>query len=289
MKRLRFLAIAILVFSCSLLFAVDYHQDQSVSRLITAYKATSTGSIPHLAVSIRLLDVSQNEFQNNGNKLSIPDTSRGMYYGAFSWVLAGNAFQNVQVSFSFGPMTLNNEEPSDNTEIIPYSVKLVYGASRIGNSSIQINTTSTADAYVENSFSGTTYRFKYADSISPSSNISNDLSSATEKTNLGSPIVITYNMYTNTKVYNTEGQDTYREKNKTKYYKDLYTTNVSVQTQDSQGNTVNVPAVCDYWNRTGTAYVKLNITSDGKIASDTSVKLKEGWYYATVVVEVSLT
>ena len=128
----------------------------------------------------------------------------------------------------------------------------------------------------------------YADKVS--GDIGADLNSATQKSvSTGSATFnVAYDMSEYTVVKNTSGQESYRQGNKTKYYKDDYITAVSVSTQDWQGHNT-IPPVCDHWNRIGMAYIMPNITSDGKIpGSNPEIKLKTGNYYATVTVEVSI-
>ena len=288
---------ALFFFLCgSFLFASDsvddnpgqYHVDHSLDRVISAYKISTTGNIPHLALSVRLLDSSDSEFLAQDYEVNIPDTARGTYFGAFSWVLAGNAFETVNVSFTFYQMCLNGQSTVSRDEYIPYDVKLVYGTSRVGNSSIHMNGASTSENYVENNYAGTTYRFYYADEVT--GDIAADTSSATAKsvTTSSASFAVAYDMSEYTKVTNASGAESYRQGNRTKYYKDDYITAVSVSTQDWQGHS-KIPAVCDHWNRTGMAYIMPKITSDGKIPnSNPEIKLKNGWYYATVVVEVSI-
>ena len=295
-KAFRLLPILMLlsIFCSSFLFAdsVDdpgpYHVDHSLDRIISAYKIATTGNIPHLAVSVRLLDASETEFQAQGYEINIPENARGTYFGAFSWVVAGNAFQTVNVSFSLGQMSLNGQPTSATNEYIPYNAKLVYGTSRVGNSPIHMNGASTSQNYVENNYAGTTYHMYYADKVT--GDIGSTLNSATPKSVSTAPVsfAVAYDMSNYTKVTNTSGQESYTtgtgRQQVTHYYKDDYISAVSVGTQDWQGHTT-IPPVCDHWNRIGMAYIMPNITSDGKV-QDT--KLKTGTYYATVTVEVSI-
>ena len=266
----------------------QYHVDHSMDKVISAYKIAITNNIPHLAVSVRLLDSSEIEFQDQGHEINIPENARGTYFGAFSWVLAGNAFQTVNVSFTLGQMSLNGQPTSSKDEYIPYSAKLVYGTSRVGNASIHMNGRTSSLNYIVNNFTNVTYHFYYADAVT--GDIGSDLNSAAAK-NISTASVsfdVAYNMSTYTKVTNTNGDETYGNARPAKKYIDDYITAVSVRTQDWQGHTT-IPAVCDHWNRIGMAYIMPNITSDGKIPdSNPEIKLKTGNYYATVTVEVSI-
>lgn len=234
------------------------YQDPSV-KVITAYKnQVTTGTPPALTANIRLMDSSQKEFDAN-DVLSIPVNSRNTEYGAFSWVLSGNAYNNVILKLKFKQMCLGGRETNISAQYIPYEVKLVYGTSRVGNSVLKVNTQSTSSNPVINTFTTPNYRFFYADSVS-GAYASIDSASVAASVNQGEEEVsVLYNMKTNTKVQDANGNNK----------KDQYTLNV-----------------CDYWNRTGYVFIKLLIAQDGTWASDSSIPLVDGVYYATVVAEV---
>ena len=276
--------IIILILLPAVLFADgDYVLSSSMSKKITAYKTGVSGTVPALAVSLRLLDESQTEFNGADSGVDVPASYRGNTYAAFSWILAGNVFGPLKLKFSFGQLCISGTPTTVQKDYIPYDVMLVYGVSRVGNSSLQINTTSTASSYVTNNYSGTTYRFFYADSISGASSAISSSPSASVSASTGSATV-TYNMSTKTRVANSSGS--YGNDDQ---YKTEYINAVSVSGYDT------VYSVCDHWNRTGTAYVYLrieNVTDDqaGRVRwkDNTSVILDAGDYSATITVEVFL-
>lgn len=245
----------------------------SATKIITAYKNQNAGSLPDLSISIRLLDAADSEFTENGKELNLPVDARGSYYKAFSWVLAGNAFGTVNLTFSFARMTLNGANTNTQTEYVPYQVKMVYGSSKVGNSVIQMNAQSTAQAYVSNSFAGTTYRMLYADSISngavASLNTNGGEAPATNSVGNAFNVALTYNMSSNTQVKDANNAD-----KKSEY--------INKVTQNNHAN------VCDYWNRTGTVYVKLLVNNDRTWSTNTSIKVKAGQYRANVTVGVTI-
>lgn len=300
MKKL-FTAI-ILISLTSLLWASDetwtLNTSASNTKIITAYKQGLTqNDVPELSISIRLLDYSSNEF-SAGSSIEIPIANRNSYYGAFSWIMAGNAFENVNLKFSFGCLLLNGaSEPAIDEQVvngetvktanyIPYEVCPVYDNSRIENSVIQINTPSTASTYSTNSYAGEEYRFYYADNISgaysETGGANTSTSITTDAADSENPqVTITYNMSTQTGVQNAAGT-----KGKTDYINAVTAsyTDENDQTQHiNQGN-----AVCNYWNRMGTMYVKLGIDQNATWTSDDTIGLESGRYNATVIVEVSL-
>ena len=276
MKRIVLLAAVLSLAVCFCLSAdggtYTLVEGTTTSRIISAYKNENTGVLPDLSVTIRLLDSSDSEFTEEGKELNIPVDARGSYYKAFSWVLSGNAFGSLTLTFSFARMSLNGATTNTQTEYIPYTVKMVYGASRVGNSTIQMNTASTAQAYVSNSFTGTTYRMFYADSISGGAVASTDSNGGEfPANNVGNAfsVILTYNMSSYTKVQNANAQD-----RKTEY--------INKVTQDNHAN------VCDYWNRTGTAYVKLLINNDRTWSTNANIKARAGQYRANVTVGVTV-
>lgn len=234
------------------------YQDPSV-KIITAYKnALTAGTPPALTASIRLLDTNQEEFHTN-DILALPATTRNTEYNAFSWVISGNALNDVYLRFRFGQLCLNGETTNISTQYIPYEVKLVYGTSRVGNSVLKVNTQSTSSNPVVNTFTIPNYRFFYADKVTGAYSDIASASVAASVLQSEAQVSVTYNMKTNTKIQDANGNDK----------KNQYTLNV-----------------CDYWNRTGYVFLKLLITHDGTWASDASIPLVDGLYYATVVVEV---
>ena len=220
----------------------------SSSKIITAYKRhMSEGQIPVEELTLRLIDSSNNEFFNSSD-VGLPLESRNTDYPAFSWILSGNIFTGIQMQIKFYPMYWEH----DNTAAaIPYSVTLSHTSTRIGNTSIIVNSTSNVPNASTNDFA-TGYSFKYADSVtfSPwdatnkkcSFNVSNSFQTAT----------ITLNMSTNTQIFDSSGAAT-----------DSYDL-----------------SVCDYWNRLGQAIINLG---NGADFSD----FDEGFYYADVQVVIA--
>ncbi len=292
MKRI--LATIIFISAISFLWAIDpnWTEKESAERVITAYKqAITANSVPALSVGLRLLNSNQDEFSSGS--LEIPVANRNGFYGAFSWVFSGNAFEDIILKFSFGHLSLKGETPATSTvnnettaNYIPYEVCAVYGNSRIGNSVIKTNAAYTADSYVTNDFAGEDYRFYYADSVEGASSTvpSSGTQITTGNANAASPqITLTYNISTRTGVKDSEGNDV----------KSTYISKVTSYTdQDNVEHTINdgIP-VCDHWNRTGTIYVKLDISSDAIWTAATESEgttLESGRYVADVIVEVSL-
>ena len=239
-----------------------------LTKTITAYKTSipSGSTVPDLTVSIRLVNSMNREITESGETsvIGIPISERNTAYAAFSWYLSGNAYEDIYITFTFGQMRYGKDSnpTSESTRYIPYEVRLVHDSSTVDNAAIPVNAASNLQTYKVNSYSGTSYRFYYADGVT---NAALDYSSATPVSvttgdeNGEVKTTVTYNMHSNTVVKNTNGQ---------------VVTSYSLN-------------VCDYWNRSGTAYVTLKATSSNKWTDNDNVTLSNGNYYAPVYVEVS--
>ena len=233
---------------------------------------------------LRIIDASGTEFDDSGHEINVPGSYRSANFGAFSWFLSGNAFEGINFRITFGQLCRGGVATSEKENYIPYEVRLVYGSSRIGNSPIQMNAYSTAQTYVSNSFAGTAYRMFYADSIT---NAYGDLNEAVAVPVAASPVSVsmTYNMKPYTKVAKSSGSFGNNNEYRTAYVNAVHTYT------DGQGIEHERTVVCDHWNRTGNAYVKLLITDDSLWSEDSpdpGIELDNGKYSATITVEVSL-
>ncbi|MCQ2412509.1 MAG: hypothetical protein MJ057_06085 [Sphaerochaetaceae bacterium] len=248
MKRFTF-------FMVILLCAAFVHADGSslptlgsASKVITAYKRKMTDDIPEAEVHLRLLDSNENEFFLNSD-VDIPLNARNIEYSALSWVFSGNIYGPLTVTYTFNPMYDEGITTTTATKIIPYDVTLTHTQTRIGNTPIAVNKASGATSYMTNSF--TTYKFKYADSVT-------GVGTKKSITTSAQSISVVYDMSANT-VVKTAG--------------------------DADANyTLDV---CDYWNRYGFALVTLKITPEGTRVGNTT-KFDDGVYYANVSVEISV-
>lgn len=285
MKKTSILVLLLLV-PLMFLCAVDentYKRNSSVSKMITAYKLELSYDVPTWEVLLRIIDASGTEFDDAGHEINVPGSYRSENFGAFTWFLSGNAFEGLTLKLTFGQLCRNGVSTDEKKQYIPYEVRLVYGASRIGNSPIQMNAYSTAQAYVGNTYSGTNYRFFYADSIT---NAYGNINSAVAVPVADAQVSVSmsYNMKSYTKVANSEGS--FGNDNQ---YRAAYVNAVKTYV-DEHGVTQTRKVVCDYWNRTGTAFLKLLITDDSLWSEDSpdpGIELDNGKYVATITVEVS--
>lgn len=248
MKRIATVFIILLCALCSV--AADSSSLRTLgseSKVITAYKRKMTGEIPDPEVQIRLLDSNDFEFFANAD-VDVPLNARNVNYAAFSWVLGGNIYGPVTVTFAFAPMYHEGVTTTTATKIIPYDVTLSHTQTRIGNMPITVNKPSGAASFLQSSFSS--YKFKYSDTVSGMGTKS--------ITNASQTFTLVYNMNTENTVVQTAG-----------------------------GETATYPYnVCDYWNRYGSAVVLLKITPEGNRVG-TTTKFTDGVYYATVTVTIS--
>ena len=228
MRRFILLLLAIMIpFS---LFSDDSVLD-SGQRKISAFKTAVANDIPTPTVVLRFMN-SYDENIENGGIISLPDNSRSSNYNAFTWILSGNVYGSVVVTFSFGPMYLNGlpketTSTDDSTKVIPYTVTLSHTATRVGNTTIgQTKRTSASGAPIYFSYDGTTYDFYYADSVSIT-NAGSQISTTAQTAS------VSYNMQTNTFVSNYPS--------------------------------VNV---CSFWNRYGLGVVNLGINANATGKAD---------------------
>lgn len=253
----RIVVLFLTLMTCSLLFAdVD---DAYKSYKIYAYKnaQSSGGNLPDPSCVLRILD-SHDTTLNQNSLVEIPQENRNRQYSAFSWVLGGNIYGKVELTFQFGPMLRYRvaDTSAEGFQCIPYTVEVEHVESRIGNraiTTVNYGGTKYNSTYPEESnVTGTSYRIYYVDSVS------------------GSDVTQAINLST----INSSG---YKEV-KLDYYM-----NYSTVIKDTNGNVVNnyTSPICDYWNRTGDVKVTLNVGADGTIIG-TQNKYLSGLYYATV-------
>jgi len=133
MRKNIFLAIFILLFIVCIPAMAD-----KTTRILTAFKENIIpGENAALFVDFQLLDSSSNEIVE-GREVNIPQEFRQVSYNPFSWILQGNAFRLITLSFEFYPMVNNNVKPSESqkTSTITYRVDLSHQTTRIGNAAI---------------------------------------------------------------------------------------------------------------------------------------------------------
>ena len=244
MRKLK-IALVLLLIPAAILLADGLTVLSTSSSIISAYKTKWIGNMPASSLELRILDYNSSEMES-GSDLTMSINTRNQEFEAFSWVLGGNIYTAVSVTFTFGRMFW--ESDSTTTEIIPYSVKLEHVSSRIGNTAIPVGQKSNSVSPFTNDF--TQYSFYYADYVS-GSGVTVDVGTTESE-----EAVLTYDMSSKTVVKNSSGNEvTYGEN------------------------------VCNYWNRTGKATVKLKITSEG-YKLNTTTSYSAGTYYAAIRVEV---
>lgn len=225
MKKAIFI-ILIALFTISSLIAEDNLTLDSASYLLSAYKPSISGGIPNAEVQIRIEDNNNREVIE-GTIVDLPLNARGINYDTFSWILSGNLYGQIEVSFTFGPMYL--EADSTSSSIIPYTAKLSHVRSSIGNTTIPYNKVSNATSRISNTF--TNYYYKYADSVIVGDDL--NISSRAQQ------VKVTYNMSTNTRIWDAN---------------------------DNPLSTYNLD-VCNSWNRYGQATIMMGLKSDGSPAN----------------------
>ncbi len=179
MKKTILLAFLFL-FLVHAVFAGETRVLDSETRVISAYKHSTAASEQIPVTTIRLIDSNNVEFEAS-EILVTPLDARGIDYPAFSWVLGGNIYGSVSLSFSFGPMWLDGDANTGRS--IPYTMTLSHISSKVGNTTLACNKASVS---VPISFLG--YEFNYADSFTYPNTVSVNTSAGTA--------AVTYNLNT---------------------------------------------------------------------------------------------
>lgn len=239
------------------------------SSQITAYKTNVTAGTPPNPVCtlFRILSPTNSEISSEKKEPEwIPNSYRNSEFDAFTWVLGGNVFGSVNVSFTFHPMFIDTENEDD---YIPYVVELNHSNSRIGNTAISTgvgNETTSSSYAMTNDY--TDYDYFFADSVVFEGNENSCEVFSSEET-----ITVTYDMSKNTVI--KQGTTVIHDRN----------------AQTGAITNYNL-SVCNYWNRYGSGTVLLKINADGSrltshpLYSSESTKFSSGDYYAEVVVSI---
>ena len=238
------------------------------SSQITAYKTNvTTGTPPNPVCTLfRILGPTNSEISSEKKYPEwIPINYRNSEFDAFTWVLGGNVFGPVNVSFEFCPMFIDTESEDD---YIPYVVELNHSNSRIGNTEIStgIGSATASSSYaMTNDY--TDYNYFFADSAVFEGN-----KNSCEVVSSAETITITYDMSKYTKI--KEGNSTIHDR-----------------TAETPITDYNL-SVCNYWNRYGSGTVLLEIDANGlrpdthPLYSSEATRFSAGDYYAEVIVSI---
>lgn len=179
---------------------------EKTTRVLTAFKENATtGTNADLFVDFNLIDSSDVIIAEN-REVNIPQEFRQTAYNTFSWILHGNAFRNISLTFQFSPMQNNNvkESESQKKDTIKYKIELSHQSTRIGNDAISsysrtlsanektaLQQGSSLPFVYYNNNVPTTYNMYYADYYHFSS-------TSLTITNTVDSITLSYNFSTNT-------------------------------------------------------------------------------------------
>ena len=175
-------AITISIFLFSLVSALSASRVlDSETKVISAYKLGVTELVQEQVLTLRMMDINNAEF-DEAEIVVTPLDARNSDYPAFFWVLGGNIYRTVTISFTFGPMW--QEGNSSSNKYIPYTMKLEHVSSKVGNSVLACNKDSVS---LPVSFMG--YDFNYADKTTYPNAV-------TSVTNSSKSATVTYDMGT---------------------------------------------------------------------------------------------
>ena len=233
-----------------LLFSSIFAETETTPKIITAVKHTPQGSVPEEIATIRILNPQSIDIAQDG-QIDIP--SRNVAYTAFTWILMGNSFGRVKMTFTFYPMYwYGNSDTTSPRNIIPYTVVVNRTSTAVGEVAISTDSASTGipSVFLDN------ISYRLADSVTNSGAVSVYDSSSVGSINLAFS-----------------------------FQNDLSSV---VRTQNSSVfDYSNYYNVINYWTRQGNAVVTLLVDADGNTTDGNNVVLENGVFYATVTVEVT--
>ena len=240
---------------------------------LTAYKEYVSPSTQQESVTISIYTDSQHSNAvSDGSNIEI--TTVNTQKEAFYWVLTGNVFGNVSVSFTFGPMyrgemsRFGSLTTTEVDRVIPYTFQLAHTRTDVGNATnVGVNTSVTAsnnnNGYHETreitvSNNKYTLYIKYADKTTLAGNDSTVTLAPAEAS-------ITYNLSANTSM-----------RYKTSNYSNSYT--------EYNATLSSYPT----WVRSGVVKVKLNLNNNGTWTNNnTTITPVGGEYHAFVIVTIT--
>ena len=263
----RALSITSILILCALaLFAAD-----DVKR-ITAYKQGMKGTLPLKSVSIRGL-TAVGEDITHGQQMILSENFRNTSLPGFSWILSGNVFGKVNVSFEFGQLK-HVDTSLESNNLIYYKVQMKHTDTKIGNASVIVGKTPTNESGLRRQFMNTNYYLIYADDVTGDVNTSFDVKNADVTKS------VSYDLSTRSLVFQKSGSN----------YNTMAASNFKTQiSSDSQ--TQNI---CEYWNRYGSVSILLDVYEDTSGATtvyktnNKSLTCNTGWYSADVTITLSV-
>ena len=243
---------------------------------VQAYKV-DIGEVVNPYIFSTIWDPSENDLSVSGSS-QVEIAARGASGDgivAFTWVLYGNLFGNASVSFDISPMTFTDDE--EEVHYLPFTMTFVCGNTMISHFTVPYN---SASPISNSSFvlrqNNNTYTYQYSDYISSmtatgtANTVPATLSAAKKtlswtvnpgaETHTGSQSVgITYNLGTKSVV--------------------------SIGNNVINSGNNNYPSLCNQWNRSGTAYIKVDINANAEYTvGGTVYTAVSGIYRSTVTV-----
>ena len=192
---------------------------------------------------------------------------------SFSWVLYGNVFKSVSLSFDVSPLTYIDDE--DESHYIPFSMTFVCGDTMVSHFTVPYNSNSPVES---SSFTvrdnNTTYKYKYSDYITKMATNGGAGSAVASLANARATLSWEVNPGAGTHTGSQSFEVVYNLSSKSK---------VSVGNNEISAN--QYPSICNQWNRSGTAYIKLNIDANAEFrVNNTSYTAASGIYRSTIIV-----
>ena len=193
---------------------------------------------------------------------------------AFTWILYGDIYKAVSVSIDVGPMTYIDGE--DVSHYIPFSMTFECGNTMISHFTVPYNSASPIEsASFTTRENNKTYKFKYSDYITKMATNGGAGSAVASLANAKATLTWTVNPSTGQHTSNQSFDVTYNMSSKS-----VVSVNNNVINNANQ-----YPSMCNQWNRSGTAYIKLDIDANAEFrVNNTTYTATSGIYRSTVTV-----
>ena len=243
---------------------------------LQAYKVDK-GEVVNPYIYSTIWDPSENDLSISGSS-QIDIAARGANGDgivAFTWVFYGNVFGVASVSFEVGPMTYTDDE--DVSHYLPFTMTFVCGDTMVSHFNVPLNSNSpVSNANFTMRNNNTTYTYRYSDYISSFSATGSSAFAPTTIDQARKSLSWTVNPGNGS---HTESQTvgiTYNMSSKSI---------VSIDNNVISSGNSSYPSLCNQWNRSGTAYVKLDINANAEFnVGGTIYTATTGVYRSTITV-----
>lgn len=276
MKKLFVFICIICLFNLFSLYAFD----RQSNLLLTALKRGGTPLDPDPVVELSVFDASSTMV--SGNALNVPFEARNNFTPAFSWVLAGNVFGQVELRFTIQSMKYTDIDSTN--YFIPFMMRFSAAETKVGNFTIPYNSNTPL---ASNSFyadiGADTYKYDYSDKITRFGTVDNPSTIADARTLYGWKVGVS--------------GDSTIDLSHSQSVSIIYnmSTKSTVQKNGVPATAAQYPELCNHWTRSGSAVVSIGIDEKGKLLDykngqfvtlPNTIRAEKGRYETSVTVDL---